>query len=84
MTANAILMALRPQGKVMVVFPVCEGRDGVRFEPEGRYIEDQFQRDAWRFPGRFYVLGAEGSDITDWQCLRWHPSLGLRGRASFG
>ena len=60
MTANAILMALRPEGKVMVVFPVCEGRDGVRFEPESRYIEDQFQRDAWRFPGRFYVLGAEG------------------------
>ena len=33
MTANAILMALRPEGKVMVVVLVCEGRDGVRFEP---------------------------------------------------
>jgi hypothetical protein len=28
MTANAILMALRPEGKVMVVFSVCEGRNG--------------------------------------------------------
>ncbi len=51
------LSVFLPPGKVMVVFPCWEGYDGVRIEPADCPIEDEFQGDCWKFPGRFYSLG---------------------------
>ena len=95
MTANAILMALRPEGKVMVVFSVCEGRNGVRFEPEGRDIEDQFQRGAcasragsmsWALRGAILLTGSAFGGTPRLVCAGGllsvdHKAITLRARA---
>lgn len=59
-----------PHGKALVIFPVEPGFDGVRIEPADCMIEDEFQRDAWRFPGRFYVLGGEIKVPSRWKATR--------------
>jgi hypothetical protein len=61
---------LLPPGKVLLVFPVEPGFDGARIEPEDSVLEAQFDSDAWRFPGRFYVLGGDLRVPKRWKAAR--------------
>ena len=70
LTAGERIEIFMPPGKALVIFPVEPGYDGVRIEPADCMIEDEFQRDAWRFPGRFYALGAEVLVPNRWHVTR--------------
>ena len=72
MTLEEIIERARA-GRAMIVFTTSSG-DGVYLVEQHMELDEELQRELWREPGSFYVLGGEVIVNSAWNIQHWPDS----------